>query len=230
MEFVAQMIAQAFDRIFSGDAYVWATASRTVQLAVISTAIALVLGLPLAVWLGNRSTRVRRLGLVVANAGLGLPPVVLGVFLGLLLLPFGPLGFLDWTYTFEAMVAAQTLLALPLVVALGAAAVAGLPEGLLEQARAFGASPWRRGVLALREARVGVIAAVIAAFGSALAEVGAIVIVGGNIEGGTDTLGSAILIDLSAADPAGATAQAIVLAALVLLAGGAFTLVQQRAR
>lgn len=228
MEFVFVMVRQALERIFSGDIEVWSTTWRTLRLALESTALALALGLPVGVWLGERSTRVRRAGVLLANAGLGLPPVVLGVFLGIAFLPASPLGPLQLSYTLTAAVIAQALLALPIVVALTAAAMATLPTGLLEQARAFGA-PWRqRFLLALREARVAVMAAVMAALLSALAEVGAVVIVGGNIRGQTNTLASTVLLDLSAADPAGATAVVLVLLALVLVVGGALTLVQQR--
>ena len=173
-------------------------------------------------------TRPRRAGMVAANAGLGLPPVVLGVFLALILLPSSLLGPLEWTSTLQGVILAQTLLALPIVVALTAAAVAQLPAGLLDQARAYGASGARRALLALREARVGVMAAAIAALGSALAEVGAVVIVGGNLRGQTDTLASAVLLDLSAGDPVGATAHVLVLVGLVLLLGAVLTVVQQR--
>jgi tungstate transport system permease protein len=228
MEFIFVMLRQALERIFSGDIEVWSTTWRTLRLALESTALALLLGLPLGVWLGERATRVRRAGIVVANAGLGLPPVVLGVYLALAFLPASPLGGFELTYTQTAIVIAQALLALPIVVALTASAMAGLPAGLLDQARAFGA-PWsKRFVLALREARVAVMAAVIAALLSALAEVGAVVIVGGNIRGQTNTLASTVLLDLSAADPAGATAVVLVLLALVLVVGGALTIVQQR--
>jgi tungstate transport system permease protein len=227
MHFVLEMLAQAFDRIGSGDGALLATTWRTLRLAFVSTAIALALGLPLGLLLADARSRGRRAGLIVANAGLGLPPVVLGVYLALLLLPSAPLGGLAWTNTLEAVVLAQTLLALPLVVALTAAAVHALPDGLLAQARAFGAPAWRRGVLALREARVGVLAAVIAALGSAVAEVGAVVIVGGNIRGQTSTLASTVLLDLAAGDPAGATADVLVLLAVVLALGLVLTLVQQ---
>jgi tungstate transport system permease protein len=229
MEFVFVMVRQAVERILDGDVAVWSTVWRTLRLAVESSALALAIGLPIGVWLGEASTRARRVGVVLANAGLGLPPVVLGVFLGLLFLPASPLGPLELTYTLTAAIIAQSLLALPIVVALTAAAVAGLPAGLLDQARAFGAPWWRRAALALREARVGVIAAVIAALLSALAEVGAVVIVGGNVRGSTNTLASTVLLDLAASDPAGATANVIILLVLVLLIGGLFTIVQQRA-
>jgi tungstate transport system permease protein len=245
VRFLLEMLAQALHRIAHGDAALLATTWRTLRVVLLSTGIALALGLPLGLlladawgcrsrprgrwWRGpRRFFRGRRAGLVVANAGLGLPPVVLGVYLALLLLPGSPLGALRWTSTLAAVVLAQTLLALPLVAALTAAAVHALPAGLLDQARAFGARRTQLALLALREARVGVLAAVIAALGSAVAEVGAVVIVGGNIRDQTNTLASTVLLDLSAGDPAGATADVIVLLALVLALGLALTVVQQR--
>ncbi len=228
MRFVYEMVAQALDRILSGDAALLATLWRTLGLAFGATGIALALGLPVGVALGQAAPRRRRLGSVLANAGLGLPPVVLGVFLALLLLPVGPLGFLHWSATLWGILVAQVLLALPIVVALSASAVAALPGGLLTQARAYGAGRAARGLLALREARIGVLAAVITALGSAVAEVGAVVIVGGNVRDQTSTLASTVLLDLSAGDPVAATADVLVLLAVVVLLGGALTLVQQR--
>lgn len=228
MNFLYEMVAQALDRIAGADAELLATTWRTLRLAFGATAVAMLLGLPLGVAIGQAAPRVRRFGFVVANAGLGLPPVVLGVFFALLLLPASPLGALRWTNTIWAVFAAQVLLALPIIVALSAAAVAGLPDGLLHQARAYGARWPARALLALREARVGVLVAIIAALGSAVAEIGAVVIVGGNISQQTNTLASTVLLDLAAGDPAGATADVVVLLAVVLLLGGTLTLVQQR--
>jgi tungstate transport system permease protein len=230
MRFVLEMFEQAFQRIGDADATLLGTTWRTLRLAFGATGVALLVGLPLGVAIAQARPRRRRAGFVLANAGLGLPPVVLGVFLALVLLPGSPLGTLQLTNTLWGVFLAQVLLALPIVVALTAAAVAGLPEGLLEQARAFGAGWWPRAALALREAWVGVVVAVIAALGSAVAEVGAVVIVGGNIRGQTDTLASAVLLDLSAGDPAGATADIIVLLAIVAALGVVLTLVQQRGR
>lgn len=230
MSFLIEIVSQALDRIGDGDTVLLSTIGRTLVLAVVSTTIALAVGVPLALWLTDRGTRSRRAGLIVANAGLGLPPVVLGVYLALVLLPASPLGPLDWSDTLQAMVLAQTLLALPIVVALTAAALRALPSGLLLQASAFGASRTAVSVLALREARVGLVAAVITALGSALAEVGAVVIVGGNSRGQTNTLASTVLLDLSAGDPAGATANVLVLVGLMLLLGLALTVIQQRLR
>jgi tungstate transport system permease protein len=228
VRFVLELLAQAFDRVAHGDAALVATAWRTLWVAFASTALALGLGLPLGLLLADARSRGRRAALVAANAGLGLPPVVLGIYLALLLLPGSPLGVLAWTNTLDAVVLAQTLLALPLVTALTAAAVHALPAGLLDQARAYGARRGQLALLALREARVGVLAAVIAALGSAVAEVGAVVIVGGNIRDQTNTLASTVLLDLSAGDPAGATADALVLLAIVLALGLVLTVAQQR--
>lgn len=227
MRFVYEMVTRALDRIASGDAALLETTARTLWLALVATAVALLIGLPIGVWLADRATRSRRLGVVIANAGLGLPPVVLGIFLALLLLPASLLGGLAWSNSLRAVWLAQVLLALPIVVALTASAVASLPAGLLHQAAAFGARWPARALLALREARVGVIAAVITALGSAVAEVGAVVIVGGNIRGSTNTLASTVLLDLSAADPVGATAQVLVLLGIVIALGVLLTIVQQ---
>jgi tungstate transport system permease protein len=225
------MLEQAFTRIGHADATLLATTWRTLRLAFGATAIACVLGLPAGVAIAQaRRPRLKRLAFILANAGLGLPPVVLGVFLALVLLPGSPLGTLELTNTLTGVLIAQVLLALPIVVALTASAVAGLPDGLLTQARAFGAGWWARAALALREARIGVLAAVIAALGSAVAEVGAVVIVGGNIDGKTNTLASSVLLDLRAGDAAGATADVIVLLFIVAVLGLVLTLVQQRGR
>jgi tungstate transport system permease protein len=230
VSFLWQMLEQALTRIGDADATLLATTWRTLRLAFGATFVALIIGLPLGVAVAQaRRPRWRRLGFVVANAGLGLPPVVLGVFLALVLLPGSPLGSLHLVNTLWGVFLAQVLLALPIVVALSAAAVAGLPDGLLDQARAFGAGWTARAALALREAWVGVLIAVIAALGSAVAEVGAVVIVGGNIQERTSTLASQVLLDLSASDPAGATADVLVLLAIVAILGAILTLVQQRA-
>src|ERR1700754_1566050 len=223
------MLQQATDRVISGEVDVWSTLWRTLWLALTSTLLALGFGVPLGVWLGEARTRGRRAGLVIANAGLGLPPVVLGVYVALAFYPASPLGFLELSDTLTAAIVGQALLAWPIVVALTASAVGGLPAGLLEQAQAFGASRGRRWVLAVREARVGVFAALIAATLSALAEIGAIVIVGGNVRNSTNTLASTIMLDLRAGDPAAATANVILLLGLVLIVGALLTVVQQRA-
>ena len=159
---------------------------------------------------------------------MGLPPVIVGLVVALLLFRGAPLGGLNLLYTLDGVILAQAVLALPVVAALTASAVQSLPDGLLDQARAFGASRVAVALLALREARVGVLAATIAAVGSAFAEVGAVVLVGGNIEGQTQTLASAVLVRVSRRRVRTAIALGIVLLGLVLMLAAALTVLQQR--
>jgi tungstate transport system permease protein len=152
-----------------------------------------VIGLPIGLAIGLGRFRGRRALHVLANASLALPPVIVGLTVLLFLLPQSALGSLNWAFTQSAVYAAQTILALPFVVALSAASILALPPGLMAQARSFGAGRHHLSVLALREAKIGVMAAVIAALGSAVSEVGAIVIVGGNRNGYDQTLASSLL-------------------------------------
>ena len=228
MEFLWDGLQQAVDLLLSGDDEVLGIIGVTLRMAFWSTLIALALGLPLGLALGLGRFRGRGAGLALANAGMGLPPVIVGLVVALLLFRGAPLGGLNLLYTLDGVILAQAVLSLPVVVALTAAAVQSLPAGLLDQARAFGASRGAVALLALREARVGVLAATIAAVGSAFAEVGAVVLVGGNLDGQTQTLASAVLVRVSAGEYGRAIALGIVLLGLVLVLAAVLTVLQQR--
>jgi len=230
MEFLLDGLRQAIDLLAHGDRELLDVVWVTLRLALWSTVLALLVGLPLGLALGLGRFPGRRSLLALANAGMGLPPVVVGLVVALLLFRGAPLGGLELLYTFEGVVVAQTLLALPLVAALTAAAVQAVPSGLLEQARAFGASRSQVASLAAREARVGILAATIAALGSAFAEVGAVVLVGGNIEGQTQTLASAVLVRVSAGEYGRAIALGCILLGLILALAAALTVAQQHER
>lgn len=220
------IFADAWHLLWSGDPYLWQVFGFTLKVAAIATGVGLVLGLPLGLWLGLGRFPGRGLLVSVANAGMGLPPVLVGVFLSLLLFPAAPLGGLRILFTPDAVYLAQAVLALPVVVALTCSAVTSLPDGLIDQARAFGA-PWhRRASLALREAWTGIVAATIAAVGTALSEVGAIVLVGGNIHGYDQTLASAALELVNAGRYADAAAVGMLLLGLILLVATMLTGVQ----
>ena len=210
-------LSRAVPMIVHGNPTLLSVIWFTIQVAVIATTSAAVIGLPIALAIGLGRFRGRRTLQVLANASLGLPPVVAGFFLFLLFVPQGPLGGLHLNITRRGVFVAQTVLALPYVVALSAAAIQGLPPGLLGQARLLGAGRRQLSQLALREARIGVMAALIAALGTSLSEVGAIVIVGGNVYGYDQTLASATLYEANAARYADAVAIAIVLIGLILL-------------
>jgi tungstate transport system permease protein len=205
---------------------------RTLRVGVESTAIATLLGVPAGCLLGLGRFRGRTLLLGMFNAGIRTPPVALGVLLWLLLWPDsrwggGLLSGLGWIYTPQAVILAQTLLALPIVVALTAAAVQRVPDGLLDQARAFGAPAWRRATLALREARVGVLAALIAALGTAIASVGAILVVGSSL--GSATLATAAISHWNAGgEDAQAVAYGTVLLGMFLVLAALMTTMQHR--
>jgi tungstate transport system permease protein len=238
-------IRQGFDLIIHGDPYTIHLIWVTLRVAAVSTAIALALGLPLGLLLGlgtrpggapRRRHRARSPGspgwvavagaFALGNAGLALPPVFVGLVLSLLMFPPAPLGSLHLLFTLNGVIVAQTVLALPVIAALTAAAVRSLPPGLLAQARALGAGTAQVWLLALREARIGVMAATIAALGSALSEVGAVVLVGGNIEGSTQTLASAALEQVNAGHYAEGMAIGMILIGLILILMAALTAIQ----
>jgi tungstate transport system permease protein len=228
MEFLWDGLKQAVELLVSGDDEVFGIVGVTLRMAFWSTLLALAVGLPVGLALGLGRFHGRGAGLALVNAGMGLPPVIVGLVVALLLFRGAPLGGLNLLYTLDGVILAQAVLSFPVIAALTAAAVQSLPDGLLDQARAFGASRIAVAVLALREARVGVLAATIAAVGSAFAEVGAVVLVGGNIQGQTQTLASAVLVRVSAGEYATAIALGILLLGLVLMLAAALTALQQR--
>jgi tungstate transport system permease protein len=230
MSFVWHELRGGIDLIFSGNAYLFGLTWTTIKIAVVSTTIALIVGLPLGLTLGVGRFRGRRTLQILANAGLALPSVVAGIFVLLLVLPRGALGSLRIEFTITSVYIVQAVLALPYIVALTPAAVQGLPPGLLAQARALGAGRVQLATLALREARIGVLVGVIAACAATVSEVGAVVIVGGNFQGHDQTLASALLAQLDVYGPPDAMNAAIVilLLALIVVLLGALSLLQQR--
>lgn len=229
MAYLWDQFRQAIPLIAHGNDYVVTVTWVTIKVAVVSTTCALLIGLPIGLALGLGRFRGRRALQILANASLALPPVIVGVLVLLLLVPQGAFGSLHIAFTLRAVYIAQTILALPYIIALTPAAIQGLPPGLIAQARALQASRRQLSVLALREAKIGVLAAVIAALGSALAEVGAVIIVGGNIQSYDQTLASAALAQVTDfANYPYAIAIGIVLLGLIVILTGALTLLQQR--
>lgn len=157
-------------------------------------------GIPLGTALGLSRFAGRRLVIALLYTGMGFPPVVVGLFVYLILSRNGPLGGLDWLlvpslFTPAAMVAAQCIISFPLVAGFTMAAVMGVPPQLRQQVQALGATRWQAALTVLMEARVGVVVSVIAGFGSIISEVGAVMIVGGNIEHRTRVLTTAIVLE-----------------------------------
>jgi tungstate transport system permease protein len=230
MGYVWDQIRGAIPLIVHGDPYIMNLLWVTIRVALISTSIALVIGLPMGVALGIGRFRGRRALQILANASLALPPVVVGVVVLLLILQRGAFGSLHIAFTLRAVYVTQTILALPYIVAFTPAAIQGLAPALLDQARALGAGRLQVAVFALREAKIGVLAATIAALGATISEVGAVVIVGGNIQGHDETLASAMLeqFNFNNAGDQYAVAIGLVLLALILALIGTLTVIQQR--
>jgi len=190
--------------------------------------IALCLGVPLGVTLGLRRFPGRGLLVSLVNTGMGLPPVVVGLAVFLLLARSGPLGAFELLYTRSAMVLAQVVLATPLVVGVTMTGVQSLDERLHLQILALGASRWQLYLTLLREARVALLAALAAGFGAIISEVGAVMMVGGNLRGDTQVMTTAIVQETRRGNYALALALSLVLLSLALAINLAFTWLQQR--
>jgi tungstate transport system permease protein len=173
----------------------WPIAGMTLWVSGTAVAVSAVCGVPLGAWLGVSRFRGKGVVLALIHTGMAVPPVVLGLFLYLLLSRSGPLACLGWLFTPKAMILAQAALAAPFVVGITMSSVAAVPAELRAQLRSLGASDWQCRWAVLREARQGVLLAVAAAFGRSVSEVGAVLIVGGNIQGHTRVLTTAIVLE-----------------------------------
>lgn len=203
---------------------------RTLRVSGTALVIAVVLGVPAAIALGTRRFAGRGLLVTAVNAGMGAPPVVVGLGVAMLLWRSGPLGGFSLMYSVTAMVAAQVLIALPLVVGITLAAVGALDDDWHLQVRTLGVPRGFRLWLLVREIRMGLLAAVLAALGGILSEVGAVQMVGGNLAGETRVLSTAILMNTGMGRFETALGLAAVLLGLTFLLAGLLTAVQQGGR
>jgi tungstate transport system permease protein len=184
---------------------------------VLATVLACSLGLVLGAWLGVSRFAGRDVLLTVLNTLLALPSVVVGLLIYLLLSRTGPLGHLGWLFSLKAMVLAQAVLVLPVVTALTRQCVEDAERNHGEQLQSLGAKPWLRSVLLAWDERYALLTVLIAAFGRAISEVGAVMVVGGNIEGFTRVMTTAIALETSKGDLPLALALGFVLMSVVLL-------------
>jgi len=188
-----------------------------------------VLGIPIGAAIGlARHLPGRWLLVPLIYTGMGLPPVVVGLFAYLILSNQGPLGGLGWLFTPAGMIVAQTIIAFPLVVGLTMAAVQAVDSNLPIQMQALGATHRQVATITLLEARIGVTAAVVAAYGAIISEVGAVMLVGGNIEGQTRVLTTAIVLETRKGNFALALALGIILLAIAFLTNFVFHRLQVR--
>lgn len=209
--------AQALRLLFGGDAALWQIIRLSLQVSGAALLLSTLLGVPLGAWLGLRRFPGRRLAVALLYTGMGFPPVVIGLFVYLLLSRSGALGGLGWLFTPNAMIVAQTVLGLPIVAGFTLAAVQAVDPALAVQVQSLGASPAQVTRAVLWEARNGVVGAVAAGFGGIISEVGAVMLVGGNIDGETRVLTTAIVLETRKGDFSLALALAFVLLLITLL-------------
>jgi tungstate transport system permease protein len=228
MEFLGEGFRRARALLLSGDAEVFGIALLTLKIAVVATVIACGVGLPLGYLLATRRFWGRRAALTAVNTALAFPTVVVGLLLFGLLSRHGPLGGLGWLYTWQAIVVGDVLLALPIAAALSAAAVQGVDPRVRRTAETLGAGRWLTAWTVAREARFALAAVITAAFGQVVAEIGAAMMLGGNIRGSTRTLTTAVALYTAQGDFGIAVALGLVLIAIALLVNVTLQVLQGR--
>ena len=225
-------ILESFSRAFSLILHLNAELLGIILLSIRVSGTALVVstffGLPLAALLGFKKFPLKGLTISILNTFMGLPPVVVGLFVYLLLSRSGPLGFMALLYTPTAMIVAQTILAFPIVTSLSHSAIISVDPIIKQASMTLGATPYQVSLTIIREARYGILSAIIAAFGRVMAEVGAILIVGGNIAGFTRVMTTTIALETDKGNFELALALGIILLTISLLINSALYLIQKK--
>ena len=220
-------LTAAFSLLTGMDALLLDVVLRSLAVSASACVIASILGLLLGAWIGVSRFRGRGVVLALLNTALALPSVVVGLVVYLLLSRSGPLGFLGWLFSFKAMVLAQSVLVLPVVVALVRQTIEDADNNHGEQFSSLGAAPFVRSVILLWDERYALLTVLMAAFGRAISEVGAVMIVGGNIDGFTRVMTTSIALETSKGDLPMALALGMVLLGVVLLLNGLISVVKR---
>lgn len=228
MELIWQGIVKAIELVFGFDAEVWEITWLSLRISGSATLISLLLGIPLGISLALTHFLGRSVIVALVNTGMGLPPVVVGLFVSLFLWRSGPLGFLELIYSPTAMVIAQVIIAFPIVAGLTMASFQSLDPKLGLQLLGIGASRPQLLWLLCKEARLPLLAAVMAGFGGVISEVGASMMVGGNIRGQTRVLTTATVLETGKGNFDIAIALSVILLSLTFAINFFLTRVQQR--
>jgi len=228
VELIGQGILQAVRLLLAGDAEVWSVTWLSLRISATATVLSLALGIPLGTTLALSRFTGRGFIISLVNTGMGLPPVVVGLFVTIVLWRNGALGFLELLYTPTAMILAQLVIAAPIVIGLTLAAIQQIPEKFRLQLLGLGASHAQVVGMLLKEARLPMLAAVMAGFGAVISEVGASLMVGGNIRNSTRVLTTATVLETGKGNFDVAIALSLILLALMFLVNWALTWIQQR--
>jgi len=228
MGLIVEGVLHAFRLLLSGDREVWEITLLSLQISGSATLLSLAVGIPAGTALALARFPGRALVVSLVNTGMGLPPVVVGLFVTILLWRNGVLGSLELLYTPTAMVLAQLVIAAPIVTGLTMAAVQQIPERFRLQVLALGASRAQMTWVLVKEARLPLLAAMMAGFGGVISEVGASMMVGGNLKGSTRVLTTATVLETSKGNFDIAIALSVILLAITFLVNWALTAIQQR--
>ncbi len=228
MDSVTAGFSKALSLILHMDRELLGIIFLSVKVSGLALTAATILGLPLGAFLGFRKFPLKGVIVSMLNTFMGLPPVVVGLFVYLLLSRSGPLGFMGLLYTPSAMVIAQTILALPIVASLSNSAIVSVDPIVKQVSVTLGATPFQVTTTIIKEARYGIMSGIIAAFGRVMAEVGAILIVGGNIAGYTRVMTTTIALETDKGNFELALALGIILLTVSLFINSALHLIQKK--
>jgi tungstate transport system permease protein len=230
MELLLEGLKKAIEMILSGDREILEITLLTLRVSITAVLISTMIGIPAGMFLGLARFPGRKFILVLVNIGMGLPPVVAGLWITLFLWRSGPLGDLAWLYTPTAIIMAQILVSLPIVTALTSTAFQQINPKLILQVKALGATKVQLYWILMKEVKLAILAAIIAGFGRVIAEVGAAMMVGGNISGETRILTTSIVMEVSKGNFDIALALSFILMTLAFIITFTLTYLQQRKR
>ena len=230
MDLIIEGIVKAFHLIVAFDPEVLSISFLSLRVSGLATIVSLVIGISVGTTMSLTSFPGKSYVVSIVNAGMGLPPTVVGLFVSIFLWRSGPFGFLKLLYTPTAMVIAQSVIAIPIVTGLTIGAIQNVPPGLRLQTLALGATRLQMLWVIIKEARLPLMAAVMAGFGRVISEVGASIMVGGNVQGYTRVLTTATVMETGRGDFEVAIALSIILLILVYLVNLILTRIQQRER
>jgi tungstate transport system permease protein len=228
MDLIFEGIKEAFILIFSGDKEILGILFLTVRVSGLAVIVSMLLGIPLGFVIGLNNFRGKRILTAFINTGMGLPPVAAGLFIALLFWRSGPFGFLGLMYTPTVMIIAQVVIASPIIAGITLSAVGQINPKLKLQAISLGAGRIQMSWLIFKEAKLPALSAVMAGFGGIISEVGAVMMVGGNIKGSTRVLTTAALQMVRMGEFASAIALVIILLVLVFAVNLVLTLIQHK--
>lgn len=228
MNSITEGFLKAFSLIYNLDQELLGIILLSLKVSGTALIVSSIIGVPAGAVIGLKKFPGRGFIITLLNTFMGLPPVVVGLFVYLLLSRSGPLGFMGLLYTPSAMVAAQTILALPIVASLCHSAIVTVDPIIGQAAIALGATPYQKAITIIKEARYGILSCIIAGFGRVMAEVGAILIVGGNIAGYTRVMTTTIALETDKGNFELALALGVILLIISLIINIALHLIQRK--